>query len=137
MAGHSAGAAIVHHLALTNRTENLFDKIITHSGSANAPWAIHTAKYSKIRYITIAIELGCTTNRKIMEVDDPTNELSKGDQESIIDDDMKILNCLRKKNPEDIIKMLSYFVGIIFIFISIEKTFLLIFLFVLYIFFFS
>ncbi|KAK0167316.1 hypothetical protein PV327_004731, partial [Microctonus hyperodae] len=109
LAGHSAGAAIVHHLALTNRTENLFDKIITHSGSANAPWAIHTAKYSKIRYITIAIELGCTTNRKIMEVDDPSSDLSKNDQESIVQDDMEILKCLRKKNPEDIVKMLSYF----------------------------
>nr|QCC89032.1 carboxylesterase 17 [Meteorus pulchricornis] len=108
LAGHSAGASIAHHLALSNRTENLFDKVITHSGSANAPWAVHTPKSMKMRYITVAIELGCANNRKIMEINDPNNE-SNMDRESIVEDDKTIVECLRTKSPGEITKMLNYF----------------------------
>lgn len=63
--GNSAGAAAIHHLALSQKTKGLFHKIITMSGTALAPWAYHSAENIKNSSLTLAKNAGCYTSKYI------------------------------------------------------------------------
>ncbi|XP_034951576.1 esterase FE4-like [Chelonus insularis] len=106
LCGHSAGASLVHHLALSKRTEGLFDKLITQSGTANAPWGIHSSFSAKIRYVALAIQLGCSTDRKIIDMDDSFDEHQ---YDNVLEDDMRILDCLLEKSPRQLTEQLMLF----------------------------
>ena len=57
--GNSAGAAAIHYLSLSEKTEGLFHKMITMSGSALAPWAFHSRKHIRNDSIELAKLAGC------------------------------------------------------------------------------
>ncbi|XP_015117064.1 esterase E4 [Diachasma alloeum] len=109
LSGASAGAALAHHLALSNRTEGLFHRLITHSGSALAPWAMHPARFARIRYLAVAVAMNCTTRDKIMDIAYiPTTHALFDDIQQIVDD-AKILECLRYSNSHELTEKLDLF----------------------------
>lgn len=115
LAGQSGGAAAVHHLALSPSTEGLFDKYITHSGSAVAPWAIHPPFFMRMKYLIVAKDLGCTTNRKILEFENYLLDEFGSDQDEVVyneavEEDEKILNCLRHMSPSRLVNAMNLFV---------------------------
>lgn len=57
--GNSAGAAAIHYLSLSKKTEGLFHKMITMSGSALAPWAFHPRKNIRNDSIELAKLANC------------------------------------------------------------------------------
>ncbi|XP_063978679.1 carboxylic ester hydrolase-like [Diachasmimorpha longicaudata] len=109
LSGASAGAALAHHLVLSNRTEGLFHQLITHSGSALAPWAMHPARFARIRYLAVAVAMNCTTRDKIMDIAYmPTTHTLFEDIQQVTED-TKILECLRNSYAHDITEKLSLF----------------------------
>lgn len=108
ISGASAGADITHYLALSKHTEGFFDKIITHSGSATVPTFIHSAEFSRIKFIKLAIHMGCTTKQKMIDFQSSLND--KHNYQDSLDDDEVILDYLRKANPMEITKKLEDFV---------------------------
>ncbi|XP_008560044.1 esterase FE4 [Microplitis demolitor] len=109
LSGVSAGASIAHHLGLSQRTEGLFDKLITHSGVASAPWGIHPTHHAKTRYtfVALAAQLGCGPVRKITDFDYAFGEWKAN--ETITGDDKDIIKCLRRMSSERITQQLSFF----------------------------
>ncbi|XP_051161800.1 juvenile hormone esterase-like [Leptopilina boulardi] len=92
--GNSAGAAAIHHLALSKNTKGLFHKIITMSGSALAPWAYHTNDNIRNSSLKLANYAGCyniSTNK-----DEKINETN-------------ILTCMREKNVTELLKLTQKF----------------------------
>lgn len=66
--GNSAGAAAIHHLALSKNTKGLFHKIITMSGSALAPWAYHTNDNIRNSSLKLANYAGCYNSKYINNI---------------------------------------------------------------------
>uniref|UniRef100_A0A0C9Q3U1 Carboxylic ester hydrolase n=2 Tax=Fopius arisanus TaxID=64838 RepID=A0A0C9Q3U1_9HYME len=109
LSGASAGAALAHHLALSNRTKDLFHRLITHSGSALAPWAMHPARIARIRYLAVAVGMNCTTREKILDIAYVPMTHTLFDEIQEIQDDIQILECLRYSNTHELTKQLSLF----------------------------
>ncbi|XP_043465193.1 esterase E4-like [Leptopilina heterotoma] len=101
--GNSAGAAAIHHLALSKKTKGLFHKIITMSGTALAPWAYHSAENIKNSSLTLANYAGCY------------NQTFKTlpDNKTIVDESkinhIKIVECMIEKNVTDLLKLTQKF----------------------------
>ncbi|XP_012244536.1 esterase FE4-like isoform X1 [Bombus impatiens] len=57
--GHSAGASAVHLLAITNKTEGLFNRYIVQSGVATSPTALLPAHWIRIYSLVSATLVGC------------------------------------------------------------------------------
>ncbi|XP_069752913.1 cholinesterase-like isoform X1 [Narcine bancroftii] len=78
--GESAGAASIHLHILSPKSHSLFTRAIMQSGSSNAPWAVLQGAEAKRRASILAQRLDCAFN-----------------------DDTELVNCLRRKNPEEIV----------------------------------
>ncbi|KAH0550403.1 hypothetical protein KQX54_019183 [Cotesia glomerata] len=109
LSGQSAGASLAHHLGLSKRTEGLFDKLITHSGVANAPWGVHPSHHAKTRYTFVALagQVGCGPPRKASDFDYAFGEWQ--DNENITESDEDIIDCLRQVDPKRLTLQLSFF----------------------------
>ncbi|XP_012288440.1 esterase FE4 isoform X2 [Orussus abietinus] len=86
--GQEAGAAAVHLLSLSSKTEGLFQRIITQSGSALAPWAFH----SKENIRNVSLELARLCNCYIERQNPETT-----------------MNCLRDTNLTCIVNMSTFY----------------------------
>lgn len=115
--GQSAGAAAVHILALSKKTDGLFDKYILHSGSALAPWAVHPKHIIRKVSIEMADDLGCLknydeetqTNDNLTEINyDPRDKyVYRNYDDSINDNDLAMIDCMRSLDPRKILMKLS------------------------------
>lgn len=99
--GHSAGAAAVHLLALSKKSEGLFQQVITHSGSALAPWAYHSRQDIRNTSLQLANILGCYNQ---------TNEETNNRQWDSVED-KEIVECLRNVSIKEIIKVSDFYVS--------------------------
>lgn len=101
--GNSAGAAAIHHLALSQKTKGLFHKIITMSGTALAPWAYHSAENIKNSSLTLAKNAGCYT----IPLKKLPNNKTAVDESQI--NHTKIVECLREKNVTELLTLTKNF----------------------------
>ncbi|XP_058801480.1 esterase E4-like isoform X1 [Phymastichus coffea] len=106
--GLNSGAASAHLLSASKSTEGLFQKLITMSGSATAPWTFHTRDRIRNVSMTVAYRLNCHNTTADFE------ELGSGDEEiettTIIqetvdntENDRRIVECLKRADANDII----------------------------------
>ncbi|XP_014476490.1 PREDICTED: esterase E4-like [Dinoponera quadriceps] len=63
MMGSSAGAALIHFLALSKKTERLFHRYILHSGTALHPWAFHSKQPYRQICLKLARLVGCLSKK--------------------------------------------------------------------------
>ena len=101
--GHGFGGIIVHHLALSQSTEGLFNKYITLSGMASSFHSTHPPNIMRDLYLKMAKKLECTSEDKfdenIWHVAENRTYLEEGTAyKKVMEDDTKILNCLRNVN---------------------------------------
>lgn len=102
--GNSAGAAAIHHLALSPKTKDLFHKIITMSGSALAPWAYHSKENIRNSSITLARKVGCFNVKG--RPYNATIDVNVTNHEEV--DDMKDsdrVNCMRSIDVNTLLKL--------------------------------
>nr|XP_050860109.1 esterase FE4-like isoform X2 [Vespula vulgaris] len=117
--GQSAGAAAVHILALSKKTEGLFDKYILHSGSALAAWAVHPKHIIRKVSEDMADDLGCskkfdTTNsntldNNVTEINDNIEEdyIYKNYNNTFVNYDLEMIECMRSLDAKKILMKLS------------------------------
>lgn len=126
--GHSAGAAAIHLLSLTNKTEGLFHKYILHSGSALSPWAFQP----RIPYRQICLEMarlvGClpeesgdkialneTTTQNYKEENHNRNNIYDAvihnSDDYNLENDEEMMKCMRTIDVKKIGKISEYFVS--------------------------
>ncbi|XP_043505607.1 juvenile hormone esterase-like [Polistes fuscatus] len=118
--GSSSGAASTHILALSKKTEGLFDKYILHSGSALTPWAVHPKHIIREISESMANYLGCPT---ILDVTNTiiSNSIVLNDNNYIKKDrnfqnttdtshkmDLETIRCMRSFDAESILIALSH-----------------------------
>lgn len=67
--GQGAGAGVVHLLALSEKSEGLFHKYVTQSGSAEMPWAYRPKEKAVKTSMEFAASVNCTgaNNQKIVD----------------------------------------------------------------------
>lgn len=115
--GQSAGAGAAHILALSEKTDGLFDKYILHSGSALAEWAVHPRKSIRESSMKMARSLGCpflVRNESLRvenatELDQANVTLNEGlfDDEETDEFDEEITECMRSIDPGRILATIS------------------------------
>ena len=115
LVGHSAGGIIVHHLALSQSTEGLFDKYITLSGTAFSSYSAHSAYIMRYLYLKIAAAVECTSVDKVDEYDRYSTEEHTDLEEDVaytkaVEDDVIILNCFKDVNSAKIALTAELFV---------------------------
>lgn len=127
--GHSSGAASVHFLSLTSKTEGLFHKYILHSGSALAPWAFKPRKQYRQICLEVARLVGCLPeeNDELIAPNETTTQnyekeyqyeniydavIHKSDNNNL-DSDEEMMKCMRTIDAKIIGKMSEYFVSIV------------------------
>ncbi|EFN73843.1 Esterase FE4 [Camponotus floridanus] len=126
--GASAGAALTHLLALSNKTEGLFHRYILLSGSALSPWAYNYKKYRQICLKLVKL-VGCQSkkddsiiaiNESDIDNSDVENEKKRSNNISVsykdynegyIKDDEEIVKCMRTVDARQLLKMLKHFYG--------------------------
>ncbi|XP_043289142.1 juvenile hormone esterase-like [Venturia canescens] len=114
LAGHSAGAASTHLIALSKSSEGLFNNYITHSGSAFAQFSVHPPYFMRLRYLMVAQSLGCTTQTVVQNFANDLEELFTNDTEmsgydAAVEEDEKILRCFRQFSPSRLAKEMLLF----------------------------
>ena len=113
--GHGAGAIITHHLALSQSTEGLFDKYITLSGTVFSSYSTRPAYVMRYLYLKIAAAVECASVDKLHEyIRNLRKEQTDLEKEvtytKAVEDDVKILNCLKDVNSTRIASMVDLFV---------------------------
>ncbi|XP_047361470.1 venom carboxylesterase-6-like isoform X1 [Vespa velutina] len=114
--GQSAGAAAVHILTLSKKTEGLFDKYILLSGSALATWAVHPKHIIRKISKNMADDLGCskkfntTLDDNVTEINDNLEEkyIYENYNNILINYDQEIIDCMRSLDANKILMNLSY-----------------------------
>lgn len=125
--GHSSGAAAVHALAMSNKTEGLFNRYILQSGSALCPWAVDTAHWMRKIALRTAGLLDCLPERQrgngvtdgrteesattvqpgvTAEREEYDLELEEYDEEQ----EEKMMGCLRNVEASKIGDVMSYYI---------------------------
>ncbi|XP_076756374.1 esterase FE4 [Xylocopa sonorina] len=125
--GHGSGASMVHALALTNKTEGLFNRYILQSGNALCPWAISTRSWARRATLHVANWLGClpqkindeenekresnnaTTTTASPEVTTVSEDRDVEYEEYSEEDEQSIMDCLRKVNVKKLGKILKHY----------------------------
>lgn len=128
--GASAGAALTHLLALSNKTERLFHKYILLGGSALVPWACHFKRMYRQTSLKLARLVGCQS-KKDDDINESVSDNSKMENgrkrssninvsfnykdynEGYIKDDEEMVKCMRTVDARQLIKMLKHFVSIV------------------------
>ncbi|XP_066603855.1 esterase FE4-like [Prorops nasuta] len=133
--GNSAGAVSVHLLALSNKTEGLFDKFIMQSASGTASWAVHHRKFIRKNSLRMAKYVGCLDVESQAQRSFGNNEETTGSEgsnnhakeqehkpdkfffldsyEDYVEDeenDEKIMECMREANVFHLVKNLRNFI---------------------------
>ncbi|XP_015174308.1 PREDICTED: venom carboxylesterase-6-like isoform X2 [Polistes dominula] len=119
--GSSSGAASIHILSLSKKTEGLFHKYILHSGTALTPWAVHSKHKIREASESIANYLTCPT---VLDVVNSliSNSIVANDNNDIKEDwnvakstdkrsykmDLEIIMCMRSFDAESILIALSH-----------------------------
>lgn len=128
--GSSAGSATVHILALSKKTEGLFDKYILHSGSALTPWALHPGRTYRRLCLEVARLLGCLPKeeegaialnetsveyleRREERGDRCYNDISNRKKHYNVEDDEEMMKCMRTVDVTKIVKMIEHYVSVI------------------------
>ena len=111
--GHGAGGTIVHHLALSQSTEGLFDKYITLSGMASSFHSTHPPNIMRDQYLKIAKQFNCASEDKFddniwLVAEKYTDVEKRIAYRKAVEDDVKILNCLKKQNPMSLARSMVY-----------------------------
>ncbi|XP_011635208.1 esterase FE4-like [Pogonomyrmex barbatus] len=117
--GLSAGAAATHILALSKKTEGLFDKYILHSGTALHPWSFHPPRKYRQVCLKLAKLVGCLPKRGngMNDTIDKSSEENNGSSayddvlysSYTIKDDEEIMSCMRKVDARKILNMTQSF----------------------------
>ncbi|XP_012233143.1 juvenile hormone esterase-like [Linepithema humile] len=126
--GQSAGAAIIHLLSLTSKTEGLFHKYILHSGSALSPWALQPSIPYRQICLEVARLVGCLPeeNDDIIALNETTTQNYEEENQNRnyalydaaihnsdnynLENDEEMMKCMRKIDAKKIGKMSEYFV---------------------------
>ncbi|XP_033223203.1 esterase E4-like isoform X2 [Belonocnema kinseyi] len=109
--GNSAGAAAVHHLSLSKKTEGLFHKMITMSGSALAPWAFHLRKNIRNDSIELAKLANCfqmnetVTTALYNEITEASADNYKVDNITTNMTDEEIVDCMRNIDVKELLNL--------------------------------
>lgn len=117
--GSSAGAALIHLLALSDKSEGLFHRYILHSGSALHQWAVHSQQTYRRICLELAWRIGCLPTG----VDNATasNEMiANSGQESgqydtsadNVEQDEKMMKCMRTADPDEMLKIMTTMVSV-------------------------
>ncbi|XP_011877560.1 PREDICTED: esterase FE4-like isoform X2 [Vollenhovia emeryi] len=119
--GHSAGSALTHILALSQKTEGLFHRYILHSGSAINAWSVHAPRRYRQLCLQLAKLAGCQmqTDDDIIAPNKTTTENPKGKDVKtstqnrtstlIVRDDEELMRCMRSVDAERLETMTQYF----------------------------
>lgn len=121
--GQSAGAALVHLLVLSYKTEGLFHKYILHSGSALNDWTVCTSKNHRQTGLRLARLVGCLPKRyecTAMPDETVTGSLQKNNVlfNSINyteKEDEQMMKCMRTVDARKLVNMMHTLVSIIII----------------------
>ncbi|CAK9803092.1 Juvenile hormone esterase [Anthophora quadrimaculata] len=127
--GHSAGAVLVHELALSEKTEGLFHRYILQSASAFSPWALNTWRWVRKLSMQTARFLRCLP-REEEEEDEimvtegnlmvnsttvkPEETIEKEEdyvKEENYDEEQEeeIMQCLRKVESNKFVEVIKYY----------------------------
>jgi len=110
--GHSAGAAIVHFLALSRKTEGLFHRYILQSGSALNTWAHHPRSTYRQVCLEFARRLGCLPKMRDDVITSNETTVGTPAEDYTAEDDEEMVKCMRGIDAGEIIKMTKSFVSI-------------------------
>lgn len=97
--GHSVGAAIVHTLAFTKKTEGLFHRYIIQSGSIFAPWNLNKKTWMRQKSLKAAKMLDCFPC-----------EMEKNSQSLTEEEDEDIMRCMRSVDAQKFGSVIASFV---------------------------
>ncbi|CAK9806448.1 Juvenile hormone esterase [Anthophora plagiata] len=127
--GHSAGAILVHQLALSKKTEGLFHRYILQSGSVFSSWAMNTRRWVRKFAMQTARFLHCLPREKEVEDEDmvieghlmvnsttvkPEETTEKEEdyvEEENYDEEQEeeIMRCLRKVESSKFVEVIEYY----------------------------
>ncbi|XP_077270703.1 esterase FE4 [Temnothorax americanus] len=120
--GQSAGSAATHILALSNKTEGLFNRYILQSGSALSTWSVHPRKRYRRVCLKLAKLVGCQLEKKDNDViasNETTTESPKEEDVSTsaygdisdyeVKDDEEIMRCMRMADARRVVNMTQHF----------------------------
>lgn len=120
--GLSAGAVLVHLLALSNKTEGLFHRYILHSGTALCPWGYRYKKPYRQNCLELARLVGClpnatASNEMIAVADSEEKNRQSGDVYNASGDDEtekdeEMMKCMRTVNTSKMLEMAQEIVSI-------------------------
>ncbi|XP_043603102.1 esterase FE4-like isoform X3 [Bombus pyrosoma] len=111
--GHSAGASAVHLLAITNKTEGLFNRYIVQSGVATSPTALVPAHWIRIYSLVSAALVGCLpqSQEEYTTTAQPnvTREQEQNDEGELSEEEeAEMMRCLRKLDVRSFRNMMDY-----------------------------
>ncbi|XP_003401619.2 esterase FE4 isoform X3 [Bombus terrestris] len=111
--GHSAGASAVHLLAITNKTEGLFNRYIVQSGVATSPTALLPAHWIRMYSLVSAALVGCLpqSEEKYTTTAQPnvTREQEQNDEGELSEEqEEEMMRCLRKLDVRSFRNMMDY-----------------------------
>ncbi|KAL6257489.1 hypothetical protein P5V15_011059 [Pogonomyrmex californicus] len=120
--GSSAGAALIHFLVMSKKTENLFHRYILQSGTALSSWIFFPRKKYRQQCLKLAKLVGCLPKRNQSMIvsnetitESPEEEDVKRSSDDIlyssytIKDDEEIITCMRWVDAEELVKMTQSF----------------------------
>ncbi|XP_068985409.1 carboxylic ester hydrolase-like isoform X3 [Bombus flavifrons] len=111
--GHSAGASAVHLLAVTNKTEGLFNRYIVQSGVATSPTALLPAHWIRIYSLGSAMLVGCLPQSEeeytTTAQSNVTREQEEYDEEELSEEqEEEMMRCLRKLDVRSFRNTMDY-----------------------------
>ena len=111
--GHSAGASAVHLLAITNKTEGLFNRYIVQSGVATSPTALLPAHWIRMYSLVSAALVGCLpqSEEKYTTTARPnvTREQEQNDEGELSEEqEEEMMRCLRKLDVRSFRNTMDY-----------------------------
>ncbi|XP_050597151.1 esterase E4-like isoform X3 [Bombus affinis] len=111
--GHSAGASAVHLLAITNKTEGLFNRYIVQSGVATSPTALLPAHWIRMYSLVSAASVGCLpqSEEKYTTTAQPnvTREQEQNDEGELSEEqEEEMMRCLRKLDVRSFRNTMDY-----------------------------
>ncbi|XP_071874664.1 juvenile hormone esterase isoform X2 [Bombus fervidus] len=113
--GHSAGASAVHLLAITNKTEGLFNRYIVQSGVATGPASLLPARSMRTYSLVSATLVGCLpqSDEEYTTTAQPnvTREQEEYDETELSEEqEEEMMRCLRKLDVKSFRNMMDYYI---------------------------
>jgi len=104
--GHSAGAAIVHLLVLSRKTEGLFHRYILQSGSALGSWSYYSRSECRQISLKLARRVGCLPKmHDDVITSNETDTVETSAENYTAEDDEEMVKCMRRIDAGEIINM--------------------------------